>query len=69
MLGWRYTDPISRQPTGHPLSPVPSRTDAFSFWLCRRIIYAGHYAPDRALHEATVVNWPQNDCVEGNVKD
>ena len=69
MLAWRYTDPISRQPTSRRLFPDPSDPHAFSFWAYRRVVFAGHYAPESAPHEVTIANWPQNDYLEGNIID
>ena len=39
-------------------------------WLYRRVICREHYLPSsEAPHEVTLVNWPQNDYVEGNLID
>jgi hypothetical protein len=43
----------------------PSR----GLWLYRRLVCRDHYAPGVMPHEVTLVNWPQNDYVEGDLID
>lgn len=38
-------------------------------WEYRRIICADHYDPAHRPHEATMVNWPHNDYLEGSIID
>ena len=40
-----------------------------SFFTYRRVVCQQHYAEDQIPQEVTVVNWPQNDYVFGNVID
>lgn len=40
-----------------------------SFFTYRRIVCQQHYAVDHQPQEVTVVNWPQNDYVFGNIID
>ncbi len=40
-----------------------------SLWVYRRIVGARHYDADKAPWEVTLVNWPQNDYLEGNLID
>jgi hypothetical protein len=49
-----------------PQEATPEKTD---LWRYRRLIAAEHYPADSAPHEATLVNWPQNDYWEGNIID
>jgi hypothetical protein len=40
-----------------------------SLWLYRRIITREHYPEGAMPHEATIVNWSQNDYFEGSIID
>ena len=40
-----------------------------SMWAYRRIISSDHYAESNMKHEATLVNWPQNDYFLGSLLD
>jgi hypothetical protein len=40
-----------------------------SLWVYRRIVSAQHYDADKAPWEVTLVNWPQNDYLDGNLID
>ncbi len=42
---------------------------AAALWNYRRIHYRGHYPELMAAHEVSLVNWPQNDYLEGNIID
>ncbi len=42
---------------------------ATALWNYRRIVYGGHYPESMAPHEVSVINWPQNDYLEGNIID
>ena len=42
---------------------------AAALWNYRRIHYGGHYPESIAPHEVSVINWPQNDYLEGNIID
>jgi len=70
MLSWTYTQPITREPIERVLLPEDSPDDPHrALWLYRRLICSNHYPPGAMPHEATLVNWPQNDYVEGNIID
>jgi hypothetical protein len=61
-LGWIDVHPISlkarfRDVFGDPVV----KEHAGDFWHYRRIFYAGHYPPDFARSDITLVNWPQID--------
>ncbi|MCC7145620.1 MAG: FAD-dependent oxidoreductase [Phycisphaeraceae bacterium] len=43
--------------------------DESRLWLYRRIVCADHYEPHARPFEVTLVNWPQNDYLEGNLID
>ncbi len=68
LLSWTYTHPITLEPITRGLfaeeSPgAPQR----ALWPYRRLISRDHYEPAAMPHEATLVNWPQNDYFEGDV--
>jgi hypothetical protein len=69
MLDWSHPDPVSLQPRPRCLFPEEAERPGQSLWLYRRIIHAGHFPPDLAPHEATLVNWPQNDYFERSLID
>jgi hypothetical protein len=70
MLSWTYTHPISLDPITRVLLPEEAPDEpGRSLWPYRRLICRDHYAPGAMPHEVTLVNWPQNDYVEGNIID
>ena len=67
-----YTHPS----TGKPLElsflpPDPAfadiRTKTLNLWLYRRILNRANFAPGRFASDLTIVNWPQNDYMLGNL--
>ena len=82
LLAWEYPHPITME-TRHPVlfpeeaNGSPSRPhptydaahEVLALWLYRRIICRDHYAAGDMPHEATLVNWPQNDFMAGNIID
>jgi hypothetical protein len=70
MLSWTYTHPITLEPMPRCLFPEESpENPSKGLWLYRRLVCREHYPADVAPHEVTLVNWPQNDYVEGNLID
>ncbi len=70
MLSWVYTHPITLQPMPRVLFPEEAPDNpSKGLWLYRRLICREHFAPGVMPHEATLVNWPQNDYVEGDIID
>ena len=43
--------------------------NAFNFWMYRRIIDQHNFLPDTYQGSTTLVNWPQNDYMLGNIID
>jgi len=55
-----YTQTLFRQGDENPW---------YSLWLYRRLVTRDHYAEGAMPHEVTLVNWSQNDYIEGNIID
>ncbi|MEW6360462.1 MAG: FAD-dependent oxidoreductase [Planctomycetota bacterium] len=66
MLSWTYCHPMILDPRTACLFPEPGKP---SFWLYRRIVCKDHYPADAAPHEATILNWPQNDYFKTSIID
>ena len=70
MLSWTYTHPITLEPMPRVLFPEEAPDNpSKGLWLYRRLICSEHYTPGAMPHEATLVNWPQNDYVEADIID
>lgn len=72
LLSLWYTQPFSGKPlelSFVPLSPQTPRhpTPTLNLWLYRRIIDHANFQPDVQPADVTIVNWPQNDYMLGNV--
>ena len=66
MLDWTYTHPISLDPITATFDPARGEG---SLWRYRRLIGRVPYAAGCEPHEVALVNWPQNDYLEGNIID
>ena len=70
MLSWTYTHPITLEPMPRVLFPEESPEDpSRGLWLYRRLVCRDHHQPGAMPHEVTLVNWPMNDYVEGDLID
>lgn len=69
LLSWTHTHPITLEPYTRVLFPEDSPKLYDSLWEFRKIINRAHYPDGSMPHEATLVNWPQLDYVEGNIID
>ena len=67
MLSWTYTNPITLKPATMGFDP---RREAVNpgFWAYRRLIDPSNFR-DRNKSGITLVNWPMNDFVGGNIFD
>ncbi len=54
-------------PCGNDL-PAP-KTKALNLWLYRRIIDRNNFIPGAYPSDITIINWPQNDFMLGNITD
>jgi hypothetical protein len=70
MLAWTYSHPVDLSPRTPVLLPEEARDPGtFALWTYRRIIATANHMPDAAPEEVTIVNWPQNDFIEGSLVD
>jgi hypothetical protein len=69
LLSWASSDPWTLEATTRVLLPNETSSPYASLWLYRRIVSQRHYPEDVMPHEVTLVNWPQNDYMEGNIID
>ncbi len=49
-------------------SPAPA-TESLNLWLYRRMIDRDNFLPGTYPSDITLVNWPQNDYMKGNITD
>lgn len=68
LLNLTYTHPRSGQPKELGFNPA-GRTPAgtLNLWLYRRIADAGNFAPGTYAGDISLINWPQNDYMLGNL--
>lgn len=74
ILSLDYSHPRTLKPK--TLSFVPSgketaapKTRSLNLWLYRRMIDRNNFTPGSYASDITVVNWPQNDYMLGNITD
>ena len=72
LLSLQYSKPNTLKP--HDLAFVPpskagppEKTKALNLWLYRRIIDPSNFLPGTYDSGVTIVNWPQNDYMSGNL--
>lgn len=70
LISWQTCEPVTLGVRTSVLR-VEDQTEAHEhpLWLYRRIVAAQNYDPAWAPQEVTLVNWPQNDYLEGNLID
>ncbi len=74
LLSLTYTHPRSLLPKTLPFVPpdrqghIP-KTEALNLWLYRRLIDRNNFEAGRFPSDITLVNWPQNDYLLGNITD
>lgn len=70
LLDLRYSKPDTLQPKELDFHPEGlSRKDRLNLWLYRRIIDKNNFIKGVYAGDITVVNWPQNDYMLGNIVD
>jgi hypothetical protein len=68
LLDLSHTDPISLKPVRTGFSPEGiDDPSIFNIWSYRRIINRQNFLPGTYRGDITVVNWPQNDYLPGNI--
>ncbi len=67
LLSLTYSHPITLAPREASFDPRPgAQTRHFNLWTYRRLISQDRFAPGRFVGDISLVNWPQNDYLEGN---
>ncbi len=74
LLDLAYSSPRNLQPRELAFIPSPAvgqppSTSALNLWLYRRLIDRDNFQPGTYASDLTVVNWPQNDYMLGNITD
>ncbi|MEI6048426.1 MAG: FAD-dependent oxidoreductase [Bacteroidota bacterium] len=68
LLDLCYTNPISLKPNKVGFNPEEvGDTSLFNLWSYRRIINKNNFQPGTYRSDITIVNWPQNDYLLGNL--
>ncbi|QRR02202.1 FAD-dependent oxidoreductase [Dyadobacter sandarakinus] len=68
LLDLAYSNPKTLEPKTLGFHPEGIKTgDALNLWLYRRIISRQNFTPGTYAGDITIVNWPQNDYVLGNL--
>lgn len=70
LLSLTYSNPSTLQPKELGFHPEGIKTgNNLNLWLYRRIINKGNFVPGTYNGDITIVNWPQNDYLLGNIID
>lgn len=70
ILGLHYSDPRTLKPKNMGFHPLGVKTgDMLNLWNYRRIIDKNNFNPGFYKGDVTIVNWPQNDYMLGNLID
>ncbi|WP_439556689.1 FAD-dependent oxidoreductase [Dyadobacter sp.] len=68
LLDLAYSNPKTLEPKTLGFHPEGIKTgDALNLWLYRRIISRQNFTPGTYAGDITIVNWPQNDYMLGNL--
>jgi hypothetical protein len=70
LLDLTHTEPISLKPVSNSFIPEGKEDPLlFNIWSYRRIINRKNFIPGTYRGDITIVNWPQNDYLIGNLID
>ncbi|WP_209329424.1 FAD-dependent oxidoreductase [Lunatimonas salinarum] len=70
ILELNYSNPRDLKPKALGFHPEGLRTgDSLNLWLYRRLIHKANFAEGHYPGDITIVNWPQNDYMLGNIVD
>lgn len=69
MLSMTYSHPQTLRPMPRVLMPSEATETDGGFWLYRRLVCRDHYPDGAVPHEVSLINWPQNDYLEGDIID
>lgn len=68
LLNFTYTHPSSLEPRRLGFNPAgPHKSGIINLWTYRRILAASQFQPSSGIGDVSLVNWPQNDYMEGNL--
>jgi hypothetical protein len=68
LLSLTHTEPVSLKPVTNSFIPEGMEDPAlFNIWSYRRIINRKNFIPGTYRGDITIVNWPQNDFLGGNL--
>ncbi|WP_373524183.1 FAD-dependent oxidoreductase [Aquiflexum sp.] len=70
MLAMHYSNPQTLAPKALGFHPEGLPTgDLLNLWLYRRILNKNNFTPGLYSGDISLVNWPQNDYIPGNIVD
>ncbi len=70
LLNFNYTHPSSGRSKRLGFNPTgPHQTGIINLWTYRRILAAKNFLPESGLKDISLINWPQNDYILGNLVD
>ena len=70
LLSLTYSHPITLEPREASFDPRPdAQTANFNLWTYRRLISPANFLPGTYPGGISLVNWPQNDYMEGGVSE
>lgn len=69
LLDWKYSDPISKEARRLPFNPLTADDGGRGLWTYRRILDRQNFESGYYKGDASLVNWPHNDYVLGNLID
>ena len=67
LLSLRYCHPPTCLPVEFPLFAPLERPSGWNLWRYRRILAKEVFAEPASWHEVSLINWPQNDYLDGNL--
>ena len=69
LIDLSYPDPITLKTRQTDFHPEGKELRVFNLWNYRRIISRKNFTPGLYSGDITIVNWPQNDYLLGNLLD
>lgn len=69
LLSLQYCHPPTCHPVEFPLFPSLEGEETWNLWQYRRILAKDVFAEPSRWREVSLINWPQNDYLEGNLID
>ena len=69
LLSFTYSSPRNLHPTTGQMFPASAQDKSFTLWRYRRIFCADNFEFKQPAHDISIINWPQNDYMCGNIID